>query len=152
WLYQVAVRVALRARGQAAARRRHECCAPCRQPPDPLAEMTGRELLAALDEELHALPADYRDPLVLCYLEGKTRDEAARQLGCSPRTLPRGLEAGKSRLHARLVRRGLTLGTGLQAAGFGHQATAALPPALARSTVRAVLASAALGTGSALRI
>jgi DNA-directed RNA polymerase specialized sigma24 family protein len=53
--------------------------------------MTGQELLAVLDEELLALPELLRDPLVLCYLEGATRDEAARRLGCPLATLKKRL-------------------------------------------------------------
>jgi DNA-directed RNA polymerase specialized sigma24 family protein len=37
--------------------------------------MTGRELLAALDDELERLPARYREPLVLYHLEGLSRNE-----------------------------------------------------------------------------
>jgi RNA polymerase sigma factor (sigma-70 family) len=143
WLYQVAFRVALRARGQGATRARHEHQAPGRRPPDPLAEVTGRELLSALDEALHELPARHRAPLVLCYLEGRTRDEAARQLRCSASTLKRRLEEGKARLHARLARRGLTLSAGLLTGELVQTATAAVPVALGHSATQAALLSAA---------
>ena len=62
--------------------------------------MTGRELLTVLDEELRRLPERYRAPLVLCYLEGLTRDDAAARLGCSQSTLKRRLEAGRERCAA----------------------------------------------------
>src|SRR5262245_4567597 len=78
WLHQVAHNLALKARGQAAARRRREQRPEKRSPADPLDEVTGRELLTLLDGELSRLPQHYRAALVLCYLEGKTRDEAAR--------------------------------------------------------------------------
>src|SRR5205085_2443405 len=81
WLYGTAYRTAAKARAQAARRQAREAQAPVRQPPDPLAEITLRELFAVLDEELHRLAPRYQAPLVLCYLEGQTRDEAARQLG-----------------------------------------------------------------------
>jgi RNA polymerase sigma factor (sigma-70 family) len=164
WLYQVAVHVALRARSQRATRVRHEQQASGRRPPDPLAEVTAREVLSILDEELHALPLCHRAPLVLCYLEGRTRDEAARQLGWSLGTLKRRLEGGKERLHARLARRGLTLGASLLTAGLGLDATAAVPAPLVSTTVRAALAGkavsvrvaalagAALTTASAARL
>ena len=65
------------------------------------------DLRAALDVELSALPARLRTPLILCYLDGLTRDEAATRLGCSLRTLHRRLDEGRQRLRDRLVRRGL---------------------------------------------
>jgi RNA polymerase sigma factor (sigma-70 family) len=139
WLYQVAYHTAQRARKRAAARRRREDRAPPREQPDPLAEVTGRELLAVLDEELHRLPERLRAPLVLCYLEGKTRDEAARDLGWSLGTLKRRLEGGRAVLHARLSGRGLAL-AGMLAAGLG---VVAVPPALAAVTTAAALLVAA---------
>ena len=36
-----------------------------------------------LDEELRQLPTAYRLPLLLCYLEGQTQDQAVQQLGWS---------------------------------------------------------------------
>ena len=72
--------------------------------------MTGRELLAALDEELDRLPPRYREPLVLCYLEGLTRDEAATRLGVPPATLKTRLDRGRKRLGDALTKRGVALG------------------------------------------
>ena len=82
---------------------------------DPLAEITLRETLLLLDEELSRLPERYRAPLVLCYLEGRSRDEAAKQLGWSLGTLKRRLEQARGRLHDCLVRRGLNLSSALAA-------------------------------------
>ena len=75
--------------------------------------MSGRELLAALDEELERLPPRYREPLVLCYLEGLTRDEAAVRLGVPAGTIKIQLERGRKRLGAALMGRGCALGAGL---------------------------------------
>jgi DNA-directed RNA polymerase specialized sigma24 family protein len=61
---------------------------------DPAVEVAARELSAVLDEEVGRLPERYRSPIVLCHIEGQSRDEAARRLGCSPRTLHRLLERG----------------------------------------------------------
>jgi RNA polymerase sigma factor (sigma-70 family) len=147
WLYRVAFRIALRARKQSGDRRRREQSALTRSQPDPLAEITGRELLAVLDEELARLPERLRAPLVLCYLEGKARDEAARELGWSLGTLKRRLEQGRAVLHARLAGRGLSLAA-LLAAGL---AGAAVSPSLAAATVAAVrLAPAGAGAGRKL--
>ncbi|HEX5269160.1 MAG TPA: sigma-70 family RNA polymerase sigma factor, partial [Gemmataceae bacterium] len=138
WLYQVAYRAALLARKQSAVRRHYEGKAAPRGQSDPLAEVRGRELLAVLDEELARLPERLRSPLVLCYLEGKARDEAARQLGWSLGTLKRRLEQGRATLHARLGRRGLSL-VALLAATVGG---AAVSPSLATAAARASLAAA----------
>ncbi|HEV3258657.1 MAG TPA: sigma-70 family RNA polymerase sigma factor [Gemmataceae bacterium] len=147
WLYRVAYHVAVKARARAANRRLRERQAASRVQTDPLEEVTGRELLALLDEELQRLPEYYRAPLVLCYLEGRTRDEAARQLGWSLGTLKRRLEEGRERLRTRLARRGLALSGALLAAGLAQgAATAAVPAGLAASTARAALLPA---TGTA---
>jgi RNA polymerase sigma factor (sigma-70 family) len=140
WLYRVAYNTALKARGRAAARRRREQRSGDRSCADPLTELTGRELLGVLDEELQRLPERCRLPLVLCYLEGLTRDEAAGRLGCSPSTLKRRLGEGRQRLRGRLERRGLALSAALLTAGIG---AAAVSPALAAATVAGVLLVAA---------
>ena len=104
WLYGVAYRLALKARSQAARRFARPSRAAASAPTDPLAQLTGRELIEVLDDELAHLPHKYRAPLVLCYLEGTARDEAAQQLGCSLSTLKRRLECGRERLRTRLAR------------------------------------------------
>jgi RNA polymerase sigma factor (sigma-70 family) len=106
WLHGVAHRVALKARTQAAARRRHErqAARDATVPPD---GASWRELSAALDAELCGLPEKWRQPLVLCYLEGRTQDEAASQLGWSKNTLRRRLEEAREALGQRLRRRGV---------------------------------------------
>jgi thiol-disulfide isomerase/thioredoxin len=89
------------------------------------ANKDGKELYTALDEELECLRDQYREPLVLCYLEGKTRDQAARQLGWSLRTLERRLEQGLKLLRVRLSRRGIELSAALLTAGLSQQAASA---------------------------
>ena len=75
------------------------------------------------DEELRRLPEGYRSALVLCYLEGHTRDEAAGRLGWSLGTLKRRLERGRALLRQRLERRGYTLPAVLTALGARFIAT-----------------------------
>jgi RNA polymerase sigma factor (sigma-70 family) len=133
WLYRVAYRTALRARRQSAARRRREQSAPPRGESDPLAEVTGRELMSVLDAELYALPEQLRAPLVLCYLEGKARDEAARELGWSLGTLKRRLAQGRTALRARIAGRGISPAA-LLAAGIGGAVVSA---SLAEATTTA---------------
>jgi RNA polymerase sigma factor (sigma-70 family) len=136
WLYGVAYRLALKARAQSARRRTCESRgAAVRSADDPLAELSVCEARAILDEELARLPEKYRAPLVLCCLEGKTRDEAARQLGWPVALLKSRLQQGRSRLHRRLLRRGLSLLAALAAVLLAEQASPALTPALVRAAV-----------------
>src|SRR6516164_1032930 len=79
WLHGVAYNIALQARARAARRRDCKQRMPGRPQTDPLDDLTVRELRQALHEELRQLPEKYRTPLILCYLEGKTQEEAARQ-------------------------------------------------------------------------
>jgi hypothetical protein len=134
----VAYHTALQAKASSAARKRRERRADDRTAADPLEEITGRELLAVLDEELRRLPDHWREPLVLCYLEGLTRDEAARRLGWSLGTLKRRLEQARECLRLRLERRGLAMPSAL--VGLGVM-TAAVPADLTAATVRAATLS-----------
>lgn len=143
WLYGTAARVAAEVRGRNARdqARRRQAVGPEAQPaPDAAA----RELGAALDEELHRLPERFRAPLLLCYLEGRTSDQAARQLGWSLRTLERRLAQGRELLRARLTRRGLTLSAVLLAATMSGEAARADAAIAAVSPVAESAAAAAL--------
>jgi RNA polymerase sigma factor (sigma-70 family) len=140
WLYDVAYRLALEAKTAAARRRVHEVQVPQHPSGDLPAELSWRELQTLLDEELHRLPVSYRVPLILCYLEGATRDEAAQRLGWSLSTFKRRLERGRELLRLRLVRRGLTVSAALFAPMLmQNTAQATLPAGLARATVRTAL-------------
>src|SRR5262249_19803795 len=87
WLHGVAYRPARRLQAEQARKLQPES-RPSKDPRnDPAHQASALELHAVLDEELHRLAERYRRPLVLCYLEGKTRDEAAEQLGWSLGTL-----------------------------------------------------------------
>jgi RNA polymerase sigma factor (sigma-70 family) len=143
WLYLTARRVARNARVTAERRARREQAAAVREAVQPVDRMTGRELLAVLDEELERLPPRYREPLVLCYLQGLTRDEAAAQLGVLPGTLKSQLERGRKHLGDALTKRGFVAGAGLLVLAATSPAGASSP-----SLVAAVLAAVA-GTPSA---
>jgi RNA polymerase sigma factor (sigma-70 family) len=161
FLHGVAYRLALKARTRLAQQRRHESQAAIEKHSDnPLTELTVREAQAILDDELARLPEKFRAPLVLCCLEGKSREEAARQLGWSSKLVKSRLEQGRERLHQRLTRRGLTLPAALGAALLTERAaTASLSPELIRAAVQmgracsgnGVSASIALLAESALR-
>jgi RNA polymerase sigma factor (sigma-70 family) len=139
WLYAAACRVSNNARRAAVRRRHHEARARVRPSGDALEELSGRELCRALDEELNRLPERLRGPLVLCYLEGRTRDEAAQQLGWGLATLKRRLERGREWLRRRLEARGLTVPAVIGGSLVAGSATA-VPPQLVRATVQAALA------------
>lgn len=109
WLFEVAHRLAQEARRKQLKQRAREVEARSRSVGDPLAEISVRELITVFDEELTNLPERYRAPLLLCYVEGKTGEEAARQLGYSPSTLQRRLGRARELLHKRLSRRGFTV-------------------------------------------
>jgi WD40 repeat protein len=95
-----------------------------------------------LDEELARLPEKFRAPLLACYLDGRTQDEAARQLGWPLSTLRRRLQAARTRLKLRMTARGATLGGGLFA-GVLAPASAAVPEPLARAAVEQARGGAA---------
>jgi RNA polymerase sigma factor (sigma-70 family) len=175
WLFGVARRVGLAARRHEERRKR---LAGAERPTEAAPAADFDDLLRVLDEELAQLPEPYREPLVACFLEERTQDEAARHLGWSLSTLRRRLEHGKELLRARLTRRGATLAGGLLAGVVVPPARAAVPPgllagvrepsavakALATTAVRgtlgaklavatvALLAVAGLGLGLASRV
>jgi RNA polymerase sigma factor (sigma-70 family) len=144
WLHEVALRTALRARASAARRRQHERQVPEMPPTDFLAAVAWRDLQPVLDEEVRRLPARYREPFVLCYLQGRTYEQTAAQLGCLPGTVSRRLAQARELLRQRLTRRGLSLPAGVLAAALAEKsAAAALAGPLVTTTVQAALASAA---------
>ena len=150
WLYGTAHRLALRRRRTESRQQQREArgllASPARHPPSPLDELSARELLLILDEEIHALPEVYRLPIILCCLEGKTQEEAARQLGWSAGQVKGRLERGRGRLHARLTKRGLDLAVALAAAGLARGLVTAAPPAqLIELLLRAATSGAAEG-------
>jgi RNA polymerase sigma factor (sigma-70 family) len=118
WLFGVARRTALKARAARASNRQDIRpptplqADPCLEPVD---ELSGREFLSIVDEEIQRLPTVYRLPMILCCVEGRSIAEAARQLCWSQGSVRGRLERARERLHKRLVRRGLTLAVGVAA-------------------------------------
>jgi RNA polymerase sigma factor (sigma-70 family) len=138
WLHQVAHRIALRARRQAAGRDR----------PASLQELGSlmasaassslpeEEVLAALSEEIARLPDGLRESVVLCYLEGLTNGQAAQRLGCPEGTIVSRLARARDKLQRRLRSRGLVLsGAAVLTGLFQGTATSAPPDWLVENLV-----------------
>jgi len=139
WLYGVAARVALRARSEAARRRRLEPIAGDVPAAACDAAVVDRELREVLDQELSRLPSKYRFPLILCYLEGQTHEEAARQLAWPVGTVKGRLARARDLLRSRLARRGLTTTASALTLVLARESTAALHRELLDRTVKSSL-------------
>jgi RNA polymerase sigma factor (sigma-70 family) len=143
WLYGVAYRTAQKALASAARRRAKE---QHMARPEALHQTDDRwgELRPLIDEELSRLPDKYREPVVLCDLQGLTRKEAARRLGCPEGTVSGRLARARELLAKRLARHGVALSGGAVALALAQGAASACVPApLIGSTVRAATLVAA---------
>jgi len=136
WLYGVARRVSARANADAARRRARERKAA--KPADAQTSAPEPEPWPEIHEELARLPARYQPPIVLCYFEGLSHEQAAGRLGCPIRTLQTRLARGRARLRARLERRGLgpAAGSLLVIAPRAETVSAAWAGATARASAR----------------
>ncbi len=147
WLYGVARRVAADARRAAARRQGRERRATNMGQAQPDLEAAWRELKEVLAQEVERLPQKYQLPFVLCCLEGRSKAEAAAQLGWKEGTVSSRLAEARKRMQERLVRRGLTLTAALCAVAAAADTASALSSALVTTTVRAAL-GAAVGTAA----
>ncbi|HEY7311659.1 MAG TPA: sigma-70 family RNA polymerase sigma factor [Gemmataceae bacterium] len=159
WLHTVAVRVAHKARSRS-RRQRSGAVMPEKATTDDVVEdVSSRELLQTVDEEIEQLPHALRLPIILCCLHGRTRDEAAEAIGCSVAAIKSRLERGRSILRRRLERRGIGLPVAFLVLGLtGARVRASLwakTIQLARNSPSpsvAVLAQAGLRTLSAAKL
>ncbi len=135
WLHGVALRIAMRARVEAARRRVHERRGAAFTASRTAADPVPPESWPALHEEIDRLPDRYRDPIVLCYLEGLSIEEAALRIGCPRGTVLSRLSRARNRLRDRLTRRGLAPGLVPFAAGSKPIVLAAMPTPLLNATV-----------------
>jgi RNA polymerase sigma factor (sigma-70 family) len=148
WLHQVAYRAAMCSRSATARRTVHE-----RRAAEMIAgrddggmadDGKGADLGAAIHAEIERLPERFRVPIVLCDLEGRTHEQAARHLGCPVGTIKSRLARGRLRLRDRLTRRGLTVPAGIVVARLQPRTTWAAPAASwVESTTRAAMQIAA---------
>jgi RNA polymerase sigma factor (sigma-70 family) len=150
WLYGVAFRVARRVRGQTLRQRNRELGVANLEAPVAPESADSLELGLVLDQELNRLPRKYRLPLVLCYLNGRTHDQAAVELECPVGTVRSRLARGRDLLRRRLT----TGGYAPTAAILSNEAALpakllgeAVPPSLVSATVKAAFAIGASKPG-----
>jgi RNA polymerase sigma factor (sigma-70 family) len=145
WLRGVAYRVAIRARRQATRRRACEQARAELSQDKPVLprEESARELREVVGDELTRLPEDYRRPIALCYLDGLTHQEAARQLDWPVGTVKVRLVRGRRLLRERLQRRGMALGSGLLMMVQSSRRGGSAASPLVESTARAMSLAAA---------
>ncbi|MFL5327423.1 MAG: RNA polymerase sigma factor [Gemmataceae bacterium] len=120
WLYRVAVRAALKAR----PKRVIAAAAPSSSV-QPSTEVEWSELRSILDEEVSRLPDRFRSAIVLCYLAGKSTEEAAQSLDCPRGTVLSRLAAARERLRRALTRRGFGVSAALLTTGLASEAGSA---------------------------
>jgi multidrug efflux system membrane fusion protein len=145
WLYRVAHRAALRARGRSAARGLAHPLPDGLAAPTASGEADHHDLRRVLDEEVGRLPAKYREPIVLRYLEGRSTSETAALLGCPQGTVLSRLAWARRRLRVRLAARGVGLPAALALAVA--EAAGAVPARWAASAAGAALPFAEAGVG-----
>ncbi len=154
WLHQVAYRAAIHDRSARIRRRSRENAAAALRPESVAAPHYNDDLEKIIHEEIDRLPGRFRVAVVLCDLEGRTHEQAARHLGCAVGTVKSRLARGRKRLRGRLERRGA--GPALALATTAASARAVVPTCLARATVvhaataGTVPASVAVITGGVL--
>lgn len=161
WLHKVSHHVALRARKRASVRVQ----------PANLSEMgllmasaapsslPDEDLLRMLSEEIARLPDGLRESVVLCYMQGLTNGQAAKQLGCLEGTVVSRLARARDRLQRRLRSRGFIVSGAMALTTLLEGSVTAAPPALlvenvlihARSAAgAAVVAGSGVSVGAAL--
>jgi RNA polymerase sigma factor (sigma-70 family) len=144
WLYGVAHRTALQARRTAARRSAREIQVAQMPEPAGVEPDLGNDLRPLLDQALSRLSDNYRVVIVLCDLEGKTRKEAARQLGLPEGTVASRLVRARAMLARRLARHGLAVsGCALAALLSGEAVAAAVPTLVSCSAIASLTAVAA---------
>jgi RNA polymerase sigma factor (sigma-70 family) len=144
WLFRVAYRVALRARRPETSSLEDEPAAP-----EAATDLVWRDLRPVLDQEINRLPRKYSEAIIFCYFQGKTHEQAARELGCTKGALGVRLMRARELLRGRLTRRGLALPAVVFAATLTNNLAPAAVPA---SLIGKTLACAASGTAAAVSV
>ncbi len=139
WLYGVAYRIALKARQGAARRRARERRVAKTAVEDASTAIEDGELQAVLHDEVNRLPSKYRAPVVLCYFEGRSHDEAAAALNWPIGTVRGRLSRARDLLRSRLTRYGLSPAGWIGASWIENSARAEVPAALRDATIAAAI-------------
>jgi RNA polymerase sigma factor (sigma-70 family) len=155
WLYGVAYRTALKVRGRRARLAIREATLLGQSTDLSSGEQTEavwRDLRPVIDEEVNRLPEKYRQPVLLCYLQGLSSEEAAQRLGCAKGTIFSRLSRARELLRQRLSRRGLgvSAGTLLVVLTTNAAAKATPPSALTENTIRMSLSFVSGTAGQAM--
>ena len=152
WLYGCAYRTALKARQGSVRRHARERCvaAPEARTGHVAATVERHEMGAALHDEVNRLPTKYRQPVVLCYFEGQTHDEAAAALQWPVGTVRSYLSRARDLLRNRLARRGLAPAGLIGASLLRSSARAEVPTALRNATLAAAIKSTPAAAASTL--
>jgi RNA polymerase sigma factor (sigma-70 family) len=143
WLYGVALRVATRSRRDRSLRRIRERTDIEKDEVIPPDDLDRRELDSVIDAEVARLPVRFRTPIVLCYFEGLTHDQAAERMNCPVGTVRSRMSKGRELLRSRLSRRGLAPTPALLAIGPIAGIAPSVPPALIFKTIAAATSVAA---------
>src|SRR5262249_49829935 len=155
WLYGVATRLATRMKAAALRRQKREVALVEPLPSEPVPEGEAEDLGPILYEEIGRLPDKYRIPFVLCYLEGKTNEQTAQELGCPHGTVFSRLARARERLRHRLKRRGVVVSSAALAAtllNLSAQASASVPESLEATTTQRALRFGSGNPGSVSNI
>ncbi len=133
WIHSVAMKVARKAQQQAINRRVRQMAAAkpeAVQPATPVGD-----LWAVIDDELNKLPVHLRQAIIACDISGKSRSQAAQQLGWPEGTVAKRLAKARQELARQLTQRGVTLGVAGLAAGWAAEACSAIPSRLVTETI-----------------
>jgi RNA polymerase sigma factor (sigma-70 family) len=151
WLHQAAYRAACHDRSAIMRRHSRERAVAVLRPEKfiPHDHGDGEIVARIIHQEVDRLPPRYRVAVVLCDLEGRTHEQAARHLGCAVGTVKSRLARGRKTLRGRLIRRGVAPATALAAAHAATTARAVVPTALAESTVVCAATAGAVPTSVA---
>jgi len=145
WLYKVSYRIALRSRMDRCRRQAQTKLLPPRPQESEVVDVVRQELRQVLDEEVQRLPEKYREPILLCYLQGQTNEEAAALLRCPTGTVKIRLSRGRDILRKRLVKRGLALSaTVLLTNALAEMAQSAVPQPLTHAAAQAATGGASV--------